>query len=110
MESARSIPREPFAPALGQLEEPSVRRVHVHPELLGLRDLRDVVQRVDRAGVRRAGRRHHQERPETRRSIRADHARERLGSIRSSASVGTTRRFRCEKPAMFAALDTDACA
>ena len=109
MESPRSI-RGRVRPAIGQLEEASVRRVDVHPELLGLRDLRNVVQWIDRAGVRRTGGGHHQERPEARLSIRAVIARSASGSIRSSASVGTRRRFRSEKPAIVAALDTDACA
>jgi hypothetical protein len=48
-------PHEARATALGQLEEPSVRGVDVQPQPMPFRDIGDVVQRVDRAGVRRAG-------------------------------------------------------
>ena len=101
-------PAEPRTPALRQLEESAVGGVDVEPETLALRDVGDLGERIDRAGVRRARRPDHEERTPPGRAIGARTMRpSSSGSIRSSASDGTIRSASGPKPAIIAAFVLD---
>ena len=65
---------------LGQEEEAAVRRVDVEPAALALGDRRDGVERIDRAGVRRAGRGEDQPRLQTPTAVGGDGFFQRLGA------------------------------
>jgi hypothetical protein len=100
---------EALATALGEDEEAPVRGVDVHPQAVLLGDVCHRVERIHRAGVRRAGARPDEER-RCRPRISSTMRRKASASIRSSPSVGTSRTFRFVNPASVAAFVTDACA
>ena len=72
-------PSEPLPAPIGELEEAAVGAVDVHPQRFGLRDVGDVAEGIDRAGVRRADGRDHEERTAARRAVFADHRAEGIG-------------------------------
>ncbi len=101
---------EALGAALREDEEAAVRAVDVHPQAVLLGDVGDAssgstapVFVVPALGTTRNGRR-----PAARSS--STMRRKASGSIRSSASVGTSRTFRFENPASVAAFVTEACA
>ena len=72
-------PEEPSAAPVGELEEASVGAVDVEPQVLGVRDVGDRVERIDRARVRGAGARRHEERAHAGRAVLGDHPPEGVG-------------------------------
>ena len=62
---------------VAQIEEGAIGAVHVMPEPFGGTQVGDGRQRIDRAGVRRAGARHHRKRKQTRPAIGGNGLRQR---------------------------------
>jgi hypothetical protein len=65
---------------IGEDEEAAVGRIDVEPQPVGVDDLRDRGERIDRTRVRRSGRGDNEPGSKTGRGVRLDRRLERLGS------------------------------
>ena len=80
----RSMPAMQPPAVLGQDEEPAVGGVHLEPQVVGVRDVGDVGEGVDRARVRRAGGGDDEPRMQAGGDVRLHRVRERVGVASAS--------------------------